>query len=54
MTAMVETFWSDETGATAIRYRRVAAGFPCAIVAIVNSPVTRSNIRFASIKYSLN
>jgi pilus assembly protein Flp/PilA len=54
MTAMVETFRSDETGAAAIGYRRVAAGFPCATVAVVNGPGTRSNTGFASIKYSLN
>ena len=54
MTAMVETFWSDETAAAAIEYRTVAPGFPRAIVAIVNGPGTRSNTQFASINPSRN
>jgi Flp pilus assembly pilin Flp len=54
MTAMVETFRSDDTGVAAIRYRRAAAGFPRAIVAVVNGPGTWSNTGFASLEYQLN
>jgi pilus assembly protein Flp/PilA len=50
---MVLTFWSDESGATAIEYGLIAAGIALAIITVVNSLGTTLNDKFGSISTSL-
>jgi pilus assembly protein Flp/PilA len=47
------TFWSDESGATAIEYGLIAAGIALAIIAVVNGLGTNLNDKFTSINTSL-
>lgn len=50
---MVQKFWSDESGATAIEYGLIAAGIALAIITVVNSLGTTLNDKFGSISSSL-
>ena len=51
---MVQKFWSDESGATAIEYGLIAAGIALAIIATVNNLGTvLLNNKFASVSASL-
>lgn len=50
---MVQKFWSDESGATAIEYGLIAAGIALAIITVVNGLGTSLNEKFTSISTSL-
>jgi pilus assembly protein Flp/PilA len=50
---MVQKFWSDESGATAIEYGLIAAGIALAIITVVNSLGTTVSEKFGSISSSL-
>jgi len=50
---MVQKFWSDESGATAIEYGLIAAGIALAIITVVNNLGTTMNDKFGSISSSL-
>jgi pilus assembly protein Flp/PilA len=50
---MIQKFWSDESGATAIEYGLIAAGIALAIITVVNSLGTTLNEKFSSISSSL-
>jgi pilus assembly protein Flp/PilA len=50
---LVQKFWSDESGATAIEYGLIAAGIALAIITVVNSLGTTMNDKFGSISSSL-
>jgi pilus assembly protein Flp/PilA len=47
------SFFSDESGATAIEYGLIAAGIALAIIAAVNGLGTNLNTQFTSINTSL-
>jgi pilus assembly protein Flp/PilA len=47
------SFFSDESGATAIEYGLIAAGISLAIIAVVNGLGTNLNDKFTSINSSL-
>jgi pilus assembly protein Flp/PilA len=47
------SFFSDESGATAIEYGLIAAGIALAIIAVVNGLGTNLNDKFTSINNSL-
>jgi pilus assembly protein Flp/PilA len=49
MIALVQRFWADETGATAIEYGLIAAGISLAIIAVVNGIGSHLNTKFSSI-----
>ena len=51
---MVQKFWSNETAAVAIEYRKVAAGFPRAIAAIGDGSGIGLNTAMVSINRLLN
>ncbi|GLR86170.1 pilus assembly protein [Bradyrhizobium iriomotense] len=53
MKRMVQKFWSDESGATAIEYGLIAAGIALAIITVVNNLGTSLNDKFGSISSSL-
>lgn len=53
MKRMVQKFWSDESGATAIEYGLIAAGIALAIITVVNSLGSTMNDKFTSIQSSL-
>ncbi|HXH43829.1 MAG TPA: Flp family type IVb pilin [Bradyrhizobium sp.] len=53
MKSMVQKFWSDESGATAIEYGLIAAGIALAIITVVNGLGTTMNEKFTSISTSL-
>ncbi|MDF0521760.1 Flp family type IVb pilin [Bradyrhizobium yuanmingense] len=53
MKRMVQKFWSDESGATAIEYGLIAAGIALAIITVVNGLGTTMNEKFTSISTSL-
>ncbi|OAF14648.1 pilus assembly protein [Bradyrhizobium centrolobii] len=53
MKRLVQKFWSDESGATAIEYGLIAAGIALAIITVVNSLGTTMNEKFTSISSSL-
>lgn len=53
MKHMVQKFWSDESGATAIEYGLIAAGIALAIITVVNGLGTTMNEKFGSISTSL-
>ena len=53
MKSMIQKFWSDESGATAIEYGLIAAGIALAIITVVNSLGTTLNEKFSSISSSL-
>ncbi|WP_152033707.1 Flp family type IVb pilin [Bradyrhizobium sp. DOA9] len=50
---MVQKFWLDESGATAIEYGLIAAGIALAIITVVNGLGTSLNEKFSSISTSL-
>jgi pilus assembly protein Flp/PilA len=50
---MIQKFWSDESGATAIEYGLIAAGIALAIITVVNSLGSTLNDKFTSINSSL-
>jgi len=50
---MIQKFWSDESGATAIEYGLIAAGIALAIITVVNSLGSTMNEKFTSINTSL-
>jgi pilus assembly protein Flp/PilA len=50
---MMQKFWSDESGATAIEYGLIAAGIALAIITVVNSLGTTLNDKFTTISTSL-
>jgi pilus assembly protein Flp/PilA len=50
---MVQKFWSDESGATAIEYGLIAAGIALAIIAAVQGVGTQLSANFGSISTSL-
>ncbi|RXG85733.1 Flp family type IVb pilin [Bradyrhizobium sp. STM 3566] len=50
---MIQKFWSDESGATAIEYGLIAAGIALAIITVVNGLGTTMNDKFTSINTSL-
>jgi pilus assembly protein Flp/PilA len=47
------SFFSDESGATAIEYGLIAAGISLAIIAVVNGLGTNLNAKFTDINTSL-
>ncbi len=53
MKNMMQKFWADETGATAIEYGLIAAGIALAIIAVVNGLGSKLNTKFVSINSSL-
>ncbi|SPP93738.1 Components of type IV pilus pilin subunit [Bradyrhizobium vignae] len=53
MKRMIQKFWSDESGATAIEYGLIAAGIALAIITVVNGLGTTMNDKFTSINTSL-
>jgi pilus assembly protein Flp/PilA len=50
---LIQKFWQDETGATAIEYGLIAAGIALAIISAVNGLGSRLNTKFTSINSSL-
>jgi pilus assembly protein Flp/PilA len=50
---LIQKFWRDETGATAIEYGLIAAGIALAIIAVINGLGSRLNTKFTSISSSL-
>lgn len=50
---MIQKFWSDESGATAIEYGLIAAGIALAIITVVNNLGSTMNEKFTSISTSL-
>lgn len=50
---MIQKFWSDESGATAIEYGLIAAGIALAIITVVNNLGSTLNEKFTSISTSL-
>ncbi len=53
MKRIIQKFWSDETGATAIEYGLIAAGIALAIITVVNGLGSTLNDKFASVSSSL-
>ena len=53
MTAMVSTFFRDESAATAIEYALIAAGIAIAIISAVNGVGTALSTSFNTISSSL-
>ncbi|GLR98000.1 pilus assembly protein Flp/PilA [Bradyrhizobium liaoningense] len=53
MKRMIQKFWSNESGATAIEYGLIAAGIALAIITVVNGLGTAMNEKFTSISTSL-
>lgn len=53
MKNILEKFWTDESGATAIEYGLIAAGISLAIIAVVNGIGSNLNTKFNSINTSL-
>ena len=53
MKRVVQKFWSDESGATAIEYGLIAAGIALAIITVVNSLGTSLNDKFGSVSSNL-
>ena len=54
MIKVLQDFLADESGATAIEYGLIAAGFALAIIAVVNGLGTKLNTKFTSINASLH
>jgi pilus assembly protein Flp/PilA len=50
---LIQKFWRDETGATAIEYGLIAAGIALAIISAVNGLGSRLNTKFTSFNSSL-
>ncbi|WYB09238.1 Flp family type IVb pilin [Bradyrhizobium sp. A11] len=53
MKSMIQKFWSDESGATAIEYGLIAAGIALAIITVVNSLGSTMNDKFTTISTNL-
>ncbi|HEX7925720.1 MULTISPECIES: Flp family type IVb pilin [Bradyrhizobium] len=53
MKRLVQSFWADETGATAIEYGLIATGIAIAIIAAVKGVGTRLSGTFNTISGSL-
>ena len=53
MQRILNKFFNDESGATAIEYGLIAAGIALAIIAVVNGLGTNLNGMFTSINTSL-
>ena len=53
MSQLLRRLWDDQSGATAIEYGLIAAGFSVAIIAVVNGLGTRLNTVFGSISTQL-
>lgn len=53
MKGVIQKFWSDESGATAIEYGLIAAGIALAIITVVNNLGSTMNEKFTSISTSL-
>ena len=53
MKRILLSFFSNESGATAIEYGLIAAGIALAIIAVVNGLGTNLNTQFTSINSSL-
>ncbi|WP_167771856.1 Flp family type IVb pilin [Bradyrhizobium frederickii] len=53
MKSIIQKFWSDESGATAIEYGLIAAGIALAIITVVNSLGSTMNDKFTSISTNL-
>jgi pilus assembly protein Flp/PilA len=53
MLQMLERFWTDDSGATAIEYGLIAAGISVAIIAAVNTIGTKLNTNFTSVSSQL-
>jgi pilus assembly protein Flp/PilA len=50
---LIQKFWRDETGATAIEYGLIAAGIALAIISVVYGLGSKLNTKFTSINSSL-
>jgi pilus assembly protein Flp/PilA len=53
MIRLLKAFLSDESGAAAIEYGLIAAGFALAIIAVINGLGVKLNTRFAAVNSSL-
>jgi pilus assembly protein Flp/PilA len=53
MKSLVKRFAKDESGATAIEYGLIAAGFSVAIIAVVQGLGTKLNSTFTSVSAAL-
>jgi pilus assembly protein Flp/PilA len=53
MKALVQNFWNDESGATAIEYGLIAAGIALAIIGVVNTLGTKLNTVFQAVDTGL-
>ncbi|WP_441277775.1 Flp family type IVb pilin [Tardiphaga sp. 172_B4_N1_3] len=53
MKRLIQKFWANESGATAIEYGLIAAGISLAIIAVVNGLGTNLNGKFTEINGSL-
>ncbi len=53
MKNLFSSFWSDQSGATAIEYGLIAAGISLAIIAAVNGLGSTLNTTFSNINTSL-
>lgn len=53
MRNLIQKFWADQSGATAIEYGLIAAGIALAIIAVVNGLGSTLNTNFGSINSSL-
>jgi pilus assembly protein Flp/PilA len=53
MLAKLKSFLADESGATAIEYGLIAAGFSGAIITVVNGIGTKLDTKFTSISTQL-
>lgn len=53
MKSMIQQFWKNESGATAIEYALIAAGIALAIITVVNNLGSTLNDKFASVSTSL-
>ena len=53
MKSLIQSFIANESGATAIEYRLIAAGIAIAIITAVNSVGTALSTKFDSISTSL-
>jgi pilus assembly protein Flp/PilA len=53
MKEILQNFWADESGATAIEYGLIAAGIALAIITVVNGMGSKLSAKFGSISSSL-
>jgi pilus assembly protein Flp/PilA len=51
---VLQKFWNDESGATAIEYGLIAAGISVAIIATVQGLGTKLTSTFTSVQNALN